>query len=59
MAYNMNRTADYSNVLNSYMLLKENKFDLAKKSFKIVSDNYLDEFYNFCSNVLDCKSGLV
>ena len=41
------------------MLLKENKFDLAKKSFKIIVNNYLDEFYNFCSNALDYKSGLV
>ena len=52
MAYNMNRTADYSHILNSYMLLKENKFDLAKKSFKLIFNNYLNEFYNFYSNTI-------
>ena len=58
-AYNMNRIADYSYVLNSYMLLKENKFDLAKESFKLVSNNYLDEFYDFTNNTLDYQSGLI
>ena len=46
-AYNMVRVSDYSHIVNSKMLLKENKFDLAKESFKLVSNNYLDEFYMF------------
>jgi len=48
--YTINRISDYSHILNSYMLLKENKFDLDKKSFKLIYNNYLDEFYNFINN---------
>ena len=40
MAYTMNRISDYSHILNSHMLLKENNFDLAKKYFKIIANNY-------------------
>lgn len=58
-AYNLTRTSDYSYVLNSYMLLKENKFDLAKESFKLISNNYLDEFYDFTNNTLKNQSGLI
>jgi len=43
----MKRISDYLSVLNSYILLQENKFDLAKKSFTLISNNYLDEFYDF------------
>ena len=57
--YTINRISDYSHILNSYMLLKENKFDLDKKSFKLIYNNYLDEFYNFINNTLDYKSGLI
>ena len=58
-AYTMTKIVDYPYVLNSYMLLKENKFDLAKKSYIIISDNYLVEFKNFLSNNLDIQSGLI
>lgn len=58
-AYILPRISDYSHVLNSYMLLKEKRFDLAKKSFKLISNNYLEEFYEFTNNTLDNQSGLI
>ena len=58
-AYNLTRTSDYSAVLNSYMLLKENKFDLALKSYRIISNNYLGQFNDFRVNTLDYQSGLI
>ena len=58
-AYNLTRVSDYSNVLNSIMLLKENKFDLAVKSYKIISNNYLVQFKEFISNSLSDSSGLI
>ncbi len=45
--YNLMRVHDYSHIINSSMLLKENKFDLAKDSFTLISNNYLDQFYDF------------
>ena len=39
--------------------MKENKFDLAKESFKRISYNYLEEFYEFTNNTLDYESGLI
>ena len=41
------------------MLLKENKFDLAVKSYTIISNNYLVEFKEFISNTLVDSSGLI
>ena len=58
-AYNLTRTSDYSAVLNSCMLLKENKFDLALKSYKIVSNNYLSQFNEFRVNTLYYQSSLI
>lgn len=58
-AYNMTRVSDYSHIINSKMLLKENKFDLAKKSYTLISNNYLVEFKEFLSPTLDYQSGLI
>ena len=41
------RVHDYSAIINSTILLKENKFDLASKEVKLLSDNYLHQFYEF------------
>ena len=57
--YNMTRVSDYSHVVNSCMLLKEKKFDLARDSFKLMSNNYLDEFYDFSSHSGNSTSGLI
>ncbi len=38
---------DYSSILNAYTLLLENKFDLAVNFIKLISDNYLEQFYEF------------
>lgn len=51
-AYSLVRINDYSSVLNAYTLLLENKFDLAVNFTKLISDNYLKQFYDF----LDTKS---
>ena len=58
-AYNLTRTSDYSNILNSVMLLKEKKFDLAVKSYTLIFNNYLSQFYDFIDNTLDNQSGLI
>jgi len=58
-AYTLTRTSDYSNLVNSIILLKENKFDLAVKSYTIISNNYLSQFYEFIDNTLDNQSGLI
>jgi hypothetical protein len=41
------RIHDYSGIINSSILLKENKFDLASKEIKLLNNNYLDQFYEF------------
>ena len=46
-AYNMIKRKDYSYLMNAIIQLEENKFDLAKNSFKLMSDDYLNQFYNF------------
>ena len=48
--YNLTRISDYSHIVNTCMLLRENKIDLAKKSFTLISHNYLEEFYQFLEN---------
>lgn len=45
--YNLMRVRDYSSIINSVILLKENKFDLAAKEITLTNNNYLDEFYDF------------
>ena len=45
--YNLMRTHDYSSIINSNILLRENKFDLASKEITLLNDNYLDQFYDF------------
>ena len=46
-AYSLNRTHDYASVLNASIMMRENKFDLAAASVRLISDNYLREFYDF------------
>ncbi len=48
-AYSLVRIRDYSSILNAYTLLLENKFDLAVNFIKLISDNYLEQFYEFLS----------
>lgn len=48
-AYNLLRIHDYSHIVFSAILIKENKFDLVADSLKMLPDNYLylQEFYDF------------
>ena len=46
-AYWLNRIKDYTNILQASIMIKENKFDLAINFTKLISDNYLQEFYDF------------
>ena len=46
-AYWLNRIKDYNNILQASIMIKENKFDLAINFTKLISDNYLQEFYDF------------
>lgn len=41
------------------MLLKENKFDLAIKSYTLIFNNYLVKFKEFLSNTLYYESNLI
>jgi hypothetical protein len=50
------RIHDYSSIVNSTILLKENKFDLASKEITLLNDNYLDQFYDFMNS---SKSGRI
>jgi hypothetical protein len=50
------RIHDYSNIINSSILLKENKIDLALKEIKLLNNNYLDQFYDFINS---SKSGRI
>lgn len=52
--YNLTRIHDYSNIINSIILLKENKFDLATENIKLLTNNYLHQFYDFLNS---SKSG--
>ena len=54
--YNLIRIHDYSNIINSSVLLKENKIDLALKEIKLLNNNYLDQFYDFINS---SKSGRI
>ena len=45
--YNLIRIHDYFNIINSKILLEENKVDLASKEIRLLSNNYLGEFYEF------------
>lgn len=54
--YNLTRSHDYSSIINSVILLNENKFDLASKEIKMLSDNYLYQFYDFIDST---KSGRI
>lgn len=46
-AYSLTRTSDYANVLNASMMMREDTFDFAADSIRLISDNYLREFYDF------------
>jgi len=48
------RIHDYSGIINSKILLEENKFDLASKEITLLNNNYLGEFYEFLDS---SKSG--
>jgi len=48
------RIHDYPSIINSALLLKENKFDLASKEITLLNNNYLGEFYDFLDS---SKSG--
>ena len=48
--YNLMRIHDYSGIVNSVILLKENKVDLALKEIKLLNNNYLDHFYEFINS---------
>ena len=59
------RIHDYSNIINSSILLKENKIDLSLKEnkidlslkeIKLLNNNYLDQFYDFINS---SKSGRI
>ena len=43
----MFRKQDYSHVVNSIILLNENKFDLAVNSIKMIDNNYLIQLTEF------------
>jgi len=59
-AYSLVRINDYASILNAYTLLLENKFDLAVNFTKLISDNYLEQFYEFLSpNFEFNKSGRI
>lgn len=45
--FNLTRVHDYSTLINSTILLKENKVDLASKEITLLNNNYLSEFYDF------------
>jgi len=46
-AYSLMRSSDYASVLNASIMMRENKFDFAADSIRLISDNYLREFYDF------------
>ena len=46
-AYSLIRIHDYSSILNASIMMREDKFDFAANSIKLVSDNYLFQFYEF------------
>lgn len=46
-AYSLVRIQDYSNIVNAKMMILENKFDFAVNSIRLISDNYLSQFYEF------------
>jgi len=46
-AYWLTRIQDYTNILQANIMIKEEKFDFAINSIKLISDNYLQEFYDF------------
>ena len=43
----MIRKQDFAHVVNSAIHLEENNFDLAVKSIKMISNNYLSQFMDF------------
>jgi len=55
-AYSLTRIKDYSYIVEANILSKEEKIDFAKKSLKLISDNYLQEFYDFLNSK---KSGRI
>jgi hypothetical protein len=59
-AYSLVRVQDYSSIINTKIMILENKFDLSVKNLKIISDNYLSQFYDFLSPNFDlAKSGRI
>jgi hypothetical protein len=45
-----------TSILNASIMIKENKFDIAINFVKLISDNYLQEFYDFLDST---KSGQI
>ena len=46
-AYWLTRIDDYSSIINASIMIRENKIDFAVNFTKMISDNYLQEFYDF------------
>lgn len=46
-SYLLTRTHDYASILNASIMMREDTFDFAANSIKLISDNYLREFYDF------------
>jgi len=46
-AYSLTRIHDYSSILNASIMIREDSFDFAADSVRLISDNYLREFYDF------------
>jgi len=55
-AYWLTRVYDYTSILNASIMIRENKFDIAINFTKLISDNYLKEFYEFLDST---KSGRI